>query len=70
VWLGFTEKYARQVATTYEEKKEYYDMKVKEIHEEGYIGNIERIKRAQRKGVKLLKDTVCLLILTSENIQY
>ncbi|KAF8537904.1 hypothetical protein BDD12DRAFT_806561 [Trichophaea hybrida] len=40
--LGFTGEYAKEVANVYEEKREYYEEKVKEMNEEGrvaYLGN-------------------------------
>ena len=54
----------------YEEKREYYEEKVKEMNEEGCVGTMESLKRAQTKGVKLLRETASLLILKYEDIQY
>jgi len=53
-WLGFTGEYAKEVANVYEEKREYYEEKVKEMNKEGRVGTMEILKRAQTKGVKLL----------------
>jgi hypothetical protein len=68
--LGFTGEYAKEVANVYEEKREYYEEKVKEMNEEGRVGTMESLKRAQTKGVKLLRETASLLILKYEDIQY
>jgi len=68
--LGFTEEYAKEVANVYEEKREYYEEKVKEMNEEGRVCTMESLKRVQTKGVKLLRETASLLILTFEDIQY
>ena len=68
--LGFTGEYAKEVANVYEEKREYYEEKVKEMNEEGRVGTMESLKRAQTKGVKLLRQTASLLILKYEDIQY
>jgi hypothetical protein len=68
--LGFTGEYAKEVANVYEEKREYYEEKVKEMNEEGRVGTMESLKRAQMKGVKLLRETASLLILKYEDIQY
>jgi len=68
--LGFTAEYAKEVANVYEEKKQYNEQKVKEMNEEGRIGTTESLKRAQTKGVKLLRETASLFILKYEDIQY
>jgi len=68
--LGFTGEYTKEVANVYEEKREYYKEKVKEMNEEGHVGTMESLKRAQTKGVKLLRETASLLILKYEDIQY
>ena len=68
--LGFTEEYAKEVANVYEEKREYYEEKVKEMKEEGRVGTMGSLKRAHTKGVKLLRETASLLILKYEDIQY
>jgi len=67
--LGFTGEYAKEVANVYEEKREYYEEKVKEMNEEGPVGTMESLKRAQTNGVKLLRETASLLILKYEDIQ-
>jgi hypothetical protein len=68
--LGFTGEYAQEVANVYVEKREYYKEKVKEMNEEGRVGTMESYKRAQTKGVKLLRETASLLILKCEDIKY
>ena len=68
--LGFTGEYAKEVSNVYEEKREYYEEKVKEMNEGGCVGTMESLKRAQTKGVKLLRETASLLILKYEDIQY
>jgi hypothetical protein len=54
----------------HEEKREYYEEKVKEMNEEGRVGTMESLKRAQTKGVKLLRETASLLIPKYEDLQY
>jgi len=68
--LMFTGEYAKEVANVYQEKREYYEEKVKEMNEEGRVGTMESLKRAQTKGVKLLRETASLSILTYEDVQY
>jgi len=68
--LGFMGEYTKEVAKVYEEKREYFEGNVKEINEEGRVGTMESLKRAQKKGVKLLRETASLLILKYEDIQY
>jgi hypothetical protein len=68
-WLGYTGEYAKEVANVYEEKREYYEEKVKEMIEEGHVGTRESLKRAKTKGVKLLRETASLLILKYEDVQ-
>ena len=51
--LGFTGEYAKQVANVNEEKREYYEEKVKEMNERCRVGTMESLKTAQTKGVKL-----------------
>jgi len=63
-------EYTKEVANVYEEKREYYEEKVKEMNEEGRVGSMECLKRAQTKRVKLLRETASLLILKDEDIQY
>ena len=70
VRLRLTGEYAKEVANVYEEKREYYKQIVKEMNEEGRVGTMESLKRAQTKGVKLLRETASLLILKYEDIQY
>jgi hypothetical protein len=62
--------YAKEVANVYEENREYYEEKVKEMNEEGRLGTMESLKRSQTKGVKLLRETASLLILKYTDIQY
>jgi hypothetical protein len=68
--LGFTGEYAEEVANVYEEKREYYEEKVKEMNEEGRAGTMVSLKTAQTKRVKLLREPASLLILKYEDIQY
>jgi len=68
--LGFMGELAKEVANVYEEKREYYEEKVKEMNEEGRVGTKESLKRVQTKGVKLLRETASLLILQYQDIQY
>ena len=68
--IGFTGEYAKLLANVYEEKREYYDEKVNEINEEGQVGTLKCLNRAQTKRVKLLRETTSLLILKYEDIQY
>ena len=67
--LGFRGEYAKEVANVYEETREYYKEKVKEMNEERRVGTMESLKRAQTKGVKLLRETASYLILKYEDIQ-
>jgi len=67
--LGFMGEYAKEVANVYEEKREYYKEKVKEMNEEGRVDTMESLKRAHTKGVKLLRETASLLILKYDDIQ-
>jgi hypothetical protein len=68
--VGFMGEYAKEVANVYEEKREYYEEKVKEMNEEGRVGTMESLKRAHTNGVELLRETASLLILKYEDIQY
>jgi len=68
--LGFPAEYAKEVVNVYAEEREYYKEKVTEINEEGHVGTMESLKRAQTKGVRLLRETASLLILTYEDIQH
>jgi len=68
--LGFTGGYAKEVANVYEEKRQYYEEKVNKMNEEGRVGTMESLKRAQTEGVELLRQTASLLILRYEDIQY
>jgi hypothetical protein len=43
---GLMGEYPKEVANVYEEKREYYEEKVKEMNEEGRIGTMESLKRA------------------------
>jgi hypothetical protein len=42
--LGFTGEYAKDLANHYEEMREYYEDKVKEMNEEGHLGTMESLK--------------------------
>jgi len=68
--VGFTGEYAKEVVNVYEEKREYYKEKVNEMNEEGRVGTMESLQRAQTKGVKLLRETASLLRLKYADIQY
>jgi hypothetical protein len=63
-------EYTKEVANVYEEKREYYEEKVKEMNKEGPVGTMESLKRVQTKGVKLLRETAGLLILKYDDIKY
>jgi len=63
-------EHAKEVAHVYEKKREYCEEKVKEVNEEGRVGTMDSFKRAQTKGVKLLRETASLLILKYEDILY
>jgi hypothetical protein len=61
---------AMEVVNVNEEKREYFEEKVKVMNEEGHVGAIESLKRAPTKGVKLVRETASLLIPKYEDIQY
>jgi hypothetical protein len=68
--LRSTGEYPKEVANIYKEKREYYEEKLKEMNEEGHVGTMESLKRAQTKGMKLFRETASLLILKYEDIEY
>jgi hypothetical protein len=68
--LGFTGEYAKEVAIVFVEKRDNYDDIVNEMKEEHHIVTMESLKRAQTKGVKLLRETTSLLIIKNDDIHY